>query len=84
MLRTVERAVDEIKATKVWTYKDKLYRIQTVTIGMLSQDPNGEWVPTVIYGTHNVTHDTQVVGTQPLNFARPVTDFIAKFKPADA
>jgi hypothetical protein len=84
MLKTVEQAVQTVKDTKVWTYKDKLYRIQTVTIGMLSQDVNGEWVPTVIYGTHNATHDTQVVGTQPLNFCRPVTEFVAKFKPVDA
>ena len=62
-------------------YKDKLYRVQTVTPGLLSQDPEtGEWVPSIIYEVANETRDTQVVGSLTLKFTRPVTEFARKFK----
>lgn len=65
-----------------WTYKDKVYTVMTVTPGMLSQDPDGEWVPTVIYTVFNemASHETYIA-TMNLRFARPITEFIKKFMP---
>lgn len=79
MLKKIDELVRQIEPKQVYRYKEKDYRVQTVTIGMLSQDEGGEWVPTVIYAQAKDTHDTQVVGSVPLNFARPITDFAGKF-----
>jgi len=68
-----------------WEYKDKQYTIMTVTPGMLSQDAEiDEWCPTVIYTCY--TDKVQVgkgetyVASMDLRFARPLTEFVRKFK----
>lgn len=42
--------MDNIPAESVWTYKDQRYRVNSVLLKNLSQDPDtGEWQPTVRY-----------------------------------
>lgn len=63
-----------------WTYKDKMYQVRTVTPGMLSQDAEGEWSPTVIYSNYDERLDSDTyIHVMDLRFARPITEFVKKF-----
>lgn len=75
------RLIATIGKGGVWTYKNRNYRVQTVTPNFLTQDPEtGDWAPTVHYEVANETHDTQLIGSLRLKFGRPVTEFYRKFR----
>lgn len=82
MRPAVLRLMEEVKQNTRWTYKDQTYFVMTVTPGMLTQDPKGEWVPTVIYKSVSDKPETHVVGARTFNFARPLTEFVEKFRAA--
>lgn len=77
-----QKLLNRVTSGSLWQYKEKVYRVQTTPPMLLSQDPNGEWVPSVIYVCHNDTNrDTQVVGSIEYRFSRPITEFLDKFQP---
>lgn len=82
MSPSIKRMLDNVPSKSFWCYKDRQYQVVTVAIGMLSQDPKGEWVPTVIYQlVDDKNHDTQITQNARLfNFARALTEFCEKFE----
>lgn len=61
-----------IKPDSFWRYKGKRYRISEVKENLLSQNAQGDWEATVIYESELA---------RELKFARPITEFINKFRP---
>lgn len=74
------RLIESIPQWSQWTYKDKTYQVMTVTTHLLSQDPDGEWAPTVIYTLVNDRAETRQVNAMQYRFARAITEFTNKFQ----
>lgn len=63
--------MDQLKPGTFWWYKDVQYRVLELNEQILSQDAQGNWVPTVYYQSVN-----RHLGVR---FSRPWTEFVSKF-----